>query len=143
MEGQELLKEYRNWIEDYICKNDIRNMCYRVAEEMTERFPELNRVEGHLWLKDTKKPIKHFWCEDKNGNVIDPTISQFSLEIEKYVKADDTICWNCGKEIQNNIIDILNLTKADILIIYDITRHLNYCCEACLDEDIKEMDKKW
>jgi hypothetical protein len=82
---------YLNWISS---NYGIREKCYRkcveATTEMCLKFPELSRVRGHVreWIGDSK-PQPHWWCVDKEGEIIDPTNKQFFGPL-------DYIPWNEG-----------------------------------------------
>jgi len=92
--------EYKTWIEENV--SDTYGTCREVTERMAEAFPELRRVRGHyfcfLWGRR-----QHWWLEDEDGNIIDPTAHQFpSKGYGDYEKWDESkleptgICPNCG-----------------------------------------------
>lgn len=49
----------------------LRGACTAATEEMVKAFPELRRVRGHYGNSS------HWWCEDADGNVYDPSVAQF------------------------------------------------------------------
>jgi len=60
----------------------VRGYCQSFSESFAERFPELITVPGHCggpgWWNE------HWWCEDKNGKIIDPTAVQFGDGLRDY-----------------------------------------------------------
>ncbi len=91
---------YSDWI-----KKNVPNSfgtCREATEDMQKEFPHLRRVRGHYYC-----PIwgerKHWWLEDEQGNVIDPTREQFpSKGMGEYVEWGEDQpepigkCINCG-----------------------------------------------
>lgn len=60
----------------------IRGNCSGSTLEMIRVFPELKRICGMVRSKETGDPVsQHFWCETKDGEIIDPTVLQFEEEI--------------------------------------------------------------
>jgi hypothetical protein len=94
-------EEYRRWIADNV-QGDGYGCCSEVTEAMAAAFPELTRVRGHyycwVWGERT-----HWWLEDTENNIVDPTAAQFpSKGSGTYVPSDETQaeptgrCPNCG-----------------------------------------------
>ena len=75
-----------------------RGKCKEFSEKLIAKNPNLRLVRGHyccpIWGEQ-----QHWWCEDENGKVIDPTAKQFpSKGIGEYVKFDgNCTCSECGK----------------------------------------------
>ena len=77
--------------------------CKEYVDYISDRIPELEKVRGFyhcpLWGKR-----QHWWLKDKDGNIFDPTVSQFpSKGIGTYEEYDPEIhltpigkCLNCG-----------------------------------------------
>jgi hypothetical protein len=69
-----MLKKYQDWIDKNV-KKALGN-CAQETLKMQKEFPELIRVRGfytcHVWGRR-----EHWWLVDKDGAIIDPTVSQF------------------------------------------------------------------
>src|SRR5690242_16307709 len=89
--------QYQEWIADNVpvCP---RGLCGPMTLAMCEEFPELRRVRGHYVDVDGHQH-PHWWCETRDGDVVDPTAAQFGLPGE-YVEhvGQEPIgkCINCG-----------------------------------------------
>lgn len=80
---------------------DALGTCKEVTEELAQRCPELRRVRGFyydiFWGQRT-----HWWLIAPNGQIIDPTKSQFPDthgEYEEWVEGQEEpvgLCANCG-----------------------------------------------
>jgi hypothetical protein len=74
-----------------------RGKCKEKAVELAAVKPSLRVVKGHyhcpIWGNQ-----QHWWCEDENGVVVDPTAKQFpSGGIGEYVEFDGYAeCSQCG-----------------------------------------------
>jgi len=91
---------YSDWIKKNV--QDTQGACREVTEYMQKEFPHLRRVRGHYYCS-TWGEREHWWLEDGQGNVIDPTRNQFpSRGLGQYVEwRDDSPeptgqCINCG-----------------------------------------------
>jgi hypothetical protein len=77
-----------------------RGKCREMALDMVKKYPGLRLVRGFyhcpFWGKQA-----HWWAEDKNGNVIDPSAAQFpSNGAGEYEEFNGVIqCEECGKEV--------------------------------------------
>jgi tetratricopeptide (TPR) repeat protein len=80
----EMQKKYSNWIEKYRKMNKISNKCRDVTEKMVAEFPELTRKRGiiHLLNTEENETRPHWWCVDPDGEIIDPTASQYPFVLE-------------------------------------------------------------
>lgn len=111
--------KYKNWIKNYVAKHNgnVKNRCWSATKEMAETFPELKCERGWAHIKCLKPFDKygiytdqHWWCVDPDGNIIDPTASQYESEIVKYEAYDEEIhgplptgkCMNCGSFVYDN-----------------------------------------
>ncbi len=79
--------------------------CGVFTREMQRRFPELTRVPGFYYPPDSEwSHGEHWWLEDAQGRVIDPTADQWpSCGKGRYVRYDPHVhrvvkgkCMNCG-----------------------------------------------
>lgn len=95
---------YEAWIDAYEAKQkSLLGMCASATMEMVADFPELRRIGGHvlvpLWGRRA-----HWWCETPDGEIVDPTASQFPdiAEYEPFVPGSEvrvSRCMNCGDDI--------------------------------------------
>jgi hypothetical protein len=106
-------EKYLLWIEKYESENNILGKCKEACELMIKEFPELTITNGFVQSSlidiecDIEEGYEHWWCKDNEGNIIDPTRSQYRLvEPINYVEIDDNHparnmprkhCPNCGK----------------------------------------------
>lgn len=91
---------YHKWISKNV--QEAYGKCAEVTLEMERVFPELLRVRGHYYC-----PLwgdrEHWWLVDFEGNVVDPTASQFpSRGFGVYTPWEEDSpeptgkCYNCG-----------------------------------------------
>lgn len=107
------LPEYAEWI----AKNvpDPRYACQTATREMSKTFPELTPARGFVTFfgmdsrSATDHPfdvigIMHWWCKTADGQIVDPTRSQFGnvqVDYEEYNEQKHGPmptgkCMNCG-----------------------------------------------
>ncbi len=103
------MNKYEQWIAarlqtgaDPFCK------CAEWTQDMLQDFPELKRVRGEVTLSSLMTR-EHWWLEDPEGNVVDPTAAQFKqpyyggASILVYCARDESqpeptgMCPNCGE----------------------------------------------
>lgn len=95
-----MLPKYQKWINANV--TETYGACAEVTKSMATAFPELNRVRGHyycpVWGERT-----HWWLATQDGQIIDPTASQFpSGGLGHYEPWDESQkeptgkCPNCG-----------------------------------------------
>jgi hypothetical protein len=97
---------YAEWIEDYKTRigDAILGTCQKAVDEMAAVFPELTKVSGHVYCPHPWGKRAHWWCTDPDGNIVDPTASQFPgiFEYEPWVPGTEVRvgkCMNCGEDI--------------------------------------------
>lgn len=121
-----MTEEYRRWIEQWLDQNRAYGKCHEGVKAMKEAFPELIAVPGHVscdWgLRD------HWWLTDPNGNVVDPTVSQFGVvfSYQPWKPGDEVRvgkCMNCGSEIWRSVQTLDPPPKKECI-----------CNETCSDE---------
>lgn len=100
--------KYQQWIAEWLKYNNPHNKCREAAEEMISIFPELQKVRGWVITPEygEKYPRQHWWCIDKNNNIIDPTASQWMaiLDYKPWDEEKGDItgkCINCGEYVIN------------------------------------------
>lgn len=97
-----LEQRYKEWIETWCSKNRAYGNCEPAVLALLQAFPELKHVRGHVWTTWGKRA--HNWAITSDGNIVDPTASQFEaiFEYEPW-KPGDLVrvgkCMNCGDEI--------------------------------------------
>lgn len=73
-------EEYKVWISKFLqsVQNNCSGMAARACNEMVTAFPELTVVQGRV--VESLHPVEqpHVWCQAPNGEIVDPTESQFS-----------------------------------------------------------------
>ena len=69
--------KYQEWIDNLTAEEKNGN-CDKVTSRMKEDFPELKRVRGHVELTFCPEDPPHWWMKTDDGEIVDPTISQFS-----------------------------------------------------------------
>lgn len=81
-----------------------RGKCLEFSQNLCNENPELTLVRGYYYCPIWNEEEQHWWCKDKEGNIIDPTKLQFpSAGNGIYREFDGTIiCEECGKEFQEN-----------------------------------------
>lgn len=85
-------------ISDY---QKYRGKCKEFCELEIKSNPELRLVRGHYFCPIWNRNEQHWWCVDKNGEIIDPTSKQFpSNGYGTYEEFDGMCaCEQCGKRI--------------------------------------------
>ena len=117
-------QKYTDWIENNV--SDAYRACVETTLQMQEVFPELKRVRGH-YIEFGIGEHPHWWLVDPDGEIIDPTRSQFQFygiykEWDESQPEPTGKCPNCGKFCYNN----------------------DYCCsESCGRDYIKYCSKSW
>jgi hypothetical protein len=83
------------------CTVTLRGKCKEMCEKLVRDNPELTMVRGFYWCPIWNKDEPHWWCKDKQGNIVDPTVNQFpSKGVGYYTEFDGFItCEMCGKRI--------------------------------------------
>lgn len=83
-----------------------RGKCKEMCEALIANDPSLRLVRGHYYCPIWRSNEQHWWCEDQDGMVVDPTKDQFpSKGLGFYVEFDGMVeCSNCGKEMNEDEI---------------------------------------
>ena len=72
------LEGYDAWIAHYIASGrPVVGECLQVCKQMLSRFPELVLHGGYMHTP--LGPDLHYWLIAENGEIVDPTFSQFDL----------------------------------------------------------------
>ena len=95
--------EYQEWVDKNV--KEPYGKCSEMTTKMIEAFPELKRIRGQY-----DDPIwglrEHWWLEDPDENVVDPTKEQFPSKgafSVNYIPWDESQpeptgkCPNCGE----------------------------------------------
>lgn len=97
--------KYEAWINSWLSVNEAYGGCDKATREMVKEFPELRRVAGYyhcvLWGRRT-----HWWCVTEDGEVVDPTASQFPSkgkgwyeEVTDFSEFPTGVCMDCGDPV--------------------------------------------
>ena len=84
----------------------VRGRCQSFVKEFIARFPELTAVPGHCGTEGWWN--EHWWCVDRDGNVVDPTNDQFGSNLEYEPLSTGRIpykigrCMQCGVDIMSD-----------------------------------------
>jgi hypothetical protein len=104
-------EKYQNWIIDncYAISSMVRGRCQEICESMQFVFPELILTKGLIWGTDVdgyRKSYPHWWLKTSEGEIIDPTVSQFDfIRMKTYDEAKGEVtgkCMNCGGMCYDN-----------------------------------------
>lgn len=121
--------EYQKWIDGYVTKwkGHVRGHCTAAASEMVAAFPELRKTVGFVLPNEAARAelptvemsleerrcvyhptiglAQHAWCVTPEGEIVDPTVSQFKSVVLIYVEYEEAghgpmpagRCPNCGE----------------------------------------------
>jgi hypothetical protein len=142
-------QQYRNWINNYIQKNNgnVKNHCTFATSEMIKAFPELKREKGYVWVITDfgSKSDEHWWCIDPDGNIVDPTASQYRevCFYEPYNEKDHGPlptgkCMDCGEYVYDNNT-FCNKTCEKLTMFYLQGYHISFINKNNIKYYIKEM----
>ncbi|HLG27439.1 MAG TPA: hypothetical protein VI423_06600 [Paenisporosarcina sp.] len=101
--------EYDNWIQEYRIANKVlRGFCWSASKLMQEKFHELKQERGYVITEDGGWH-QHWWCVAPDGQIYDPTVTQFGTTIIRYEPYDEEEhgplptgkCLNCSELIFN------------------------------------------
>lgn len=127
---------YAQWIEAYVKRRDgaVLGLCNAAVEEMSNVFPELTRVFGHVYVFGGGGMRGHVWLVDPDGNIVDPTASQYQhiFGYDHWTPGTPVRvgkCMNCGDEIWEEV---------DTLDVEPPRRTV--CSEECSDELVREFN---
>lgn len=101
--------EYTAWIESYTAAQPeryVRGKCREATVAMIETYPELRQAAGFVYCTWGRE--EHFWCMTADGEVIDPTKSQYHhvfryeeidlSDPEQVKKIPTGRCMDCGDD---------------------------------------------
>ncbi len=78
-----------------------RGKCKEFCEELIKNDPSLTLVRGHYdcWSWGMQA---HWWCVDKEGKIIDPTVDQFlKPHVGEYIPFNGMVeCEQCHKQVK-------------------------------------------
>ena len=79
-----------------------RGKCKELAEEKVSDCPDLRLVRGYYYCPIFGTKEQHWWTEDREGNIFDPSKDQFpSKGTGTYEEFDGYLeCCQCGKRIR-------------------------------------------
>jgi len=66
--------KHKQWIVENVA--ETYGTCAEITLGLAEKFPDLKRVRGHYYCP-TWGERAHWWLVDKDGQIVDPTASQF------------------------------------------------------------------
>lgn len=99
------MNKYEEWIQKLLASGaEIHGMCNSICELMRKDFPELEMHGGYV-ITALGTDV-HFWLEDPDGNIVDPTEEQFGLlSIDDYrdsglQDATDVLNWYLNLKIK-------------------------------------------
>lgn len=122
-------KRYEDWIAAYKSDHNgfLRGKCEQATSEMAKEFPELRRVCG--FVHAVRERAQHFWCITEEGEIVDPTASQFfgifeyeELDLsnpEDVARIPTGVCMNCGD---------------------DVYSHDTFCSDACYSATLRYLN---
>lgn len=81
----------------------LRGKCKQMAADLVASDSTLRLVRGHYYCPVWGEQ-PHWWCQDKDGKVIDPTAAQFpSNGTGEYVEFDGMCkCAECGNDVKES-----------------------------------------
>ncbi len=149
-------ERYRKWIDEWLLENDPHSRALKATLQMQKAFPELTRVQGHVDIVYSERAEEHWWLIDSDGEIIDPTASQYSKIVGYYEwgPGDDLYeCINCGAPSKIGFFccarcyDEFEESCLDWEPVMDRIRHLGKCqncgcevmqgmyyCDRCCDQ---------
>jgi len=82
--------------------HEYRGKCKEMAQWVIEKNPALRLVRGHVHNPLSNRHEPHWWCEDQQGGIVDPSYRQFGCPQAalEYKEFNGIIaCAECGKEV--------------------------------------------
>ena len=87
-------------MDDY---SKYRGKCKEMSEELIKKDSSLRLVRGFYCDPIWNTEDQHWWCEDTEGNIIDPSKDQFPTRglAGTYREFDGYFtCYGCGKQLE-------------------------------------------
>lgn len=80
----------------------FRGKCKKLCIDLIEKNPELTLIRGHYFCPLWNKEEQHFWCVNKQGDVVDPSKKQFPSKGHGIYTPFNGIvyCEMCSKEMK-------------------------------------------
>ena len=99
-----MIELYIIWIRtNYPTPQSAARQCFKATEDMSKNFTDLKRVRGHVFVAQNQRVEEHWWCEDWDGCIVDPTRHQWHGPVYDYIEFDGEKpigkCYRCGKYI--------------------------------------------
>ena len=78
-----------------------RGKCKEYSEKLIKERPELRLVRGFYYCPVAKVEEMHWWCEDSDGLIIDPTAKQYFSEGKGNYREFKGVytCSNCKQDV--------------------------------------------
>ena len=89
VEAQTIAQDVVSAFEHLCGKGESRGACYSIATLIQERIPSINIVGGFVRMPQGK--MQHWWCELKDGTIIDPLAQMWMDEPYTHEKVEDAI----------------------------------------------------
>lgn len=113
-------QKYAAWIEDFLLRCDPYGRCSEATLAMVKLFPELRRACGFYHC--AWGPRQHWWCVDAQGNIIDPTVTQFPPGEYQELGENDPKpkgkCMNCGDYCYDDPVACSPECKQELRVAY-------------------------
>lgn len=127
-------EQYLAWIRTYKKENkSVRGKCVEASQLMREAFPELVLVPGYC------NGAEHMWLKDGEGNIVDPTASQFQkpLQYEEWKPGNGvrfSCCPDCGADIY------VHPETFEQLATGSAPDHRSFCDDRCEESYLKYLN---
>lgn len=124
---------HQEWIDAYVARNkSVFGKCKEATEEMAAAFPELKRVPGHVEVMGWGRRA-HWWLETADGEIVDPTVSQFPMvfEYEPFEPGSPVRvgrCMDCGDDIYDHPQSLTDAPKVR-----------SFCNDQCAESMAKSV----
>lgn len=84
--------------ETFVPDPNLRNRCQDLATELSRQTG--HRLVCGYYIDPEWGQEEHWWCEDQQGNRIDPTAAQFpSNGTGTYIEVPPPSCEQCGNDV--------------------------------------------
>lgn len=130
------MNRYTEWTAQFLAKNNgmVMGLCQSTCQQMREAFPELVIIRGHV-LGAFPGRRQHWWLQAPDGEVVDPTVSQYpgaAVVYEPYVPGERVRvgrCMNCGDDIMSTLDDDMRPHALD-----------QFCSDVCSNIMVAEFN---